>query len=186
MWLVVGLLLGVWFSSVLEWWLHKYPMHHTFFKHLPSFKNHAIKHHSERQAPGKFFVKKEEHHRYVLFKTSFMPFIWIGLLPVYGMLYRWFGAFGIGFGLGTFVYLIAYEVLHEAMHQPDNFPLKHHWWFRWLIEHHRRHHLWVKTNYNVVLPLADWMFGTLSFRSMPQLEPEHENGLMEPLYPFAS
>lgn len=168
---LVSYFVGILLSSVLEWLLHKYPMHHPIFKKFPSYRRHAIMHHQERRSPGKFFVKPEEGHRYIPFITSFMPWIWIGLIPVYYQLYKFCGVIGLGVGLSTLTYLIAYEILHESMHEPDNWIFRNHWWFLWLIEHHRRHHCQPNINYNVVFPFADLILGTLNFR---HVKPEPE------------
>ena len=34
-------------------------------------------------------------------------------------------------------------------------------WFRFLDEHHYIHHVDTEANVNFLLPLADWLFGTL-------------------------
>src|SRR4029434_9576506 len=44
--------------------------------------------------------------------------------------------------------------------------------FRWLNAHHHYHHLYPFKNLNVVLPLADWVMGTLV--PLPAKNPEFE------------
>lgn len=165
--LAASLVLG----SIIEWIVHKHFMHSIRFARTPHDR-HAIMHHSERRAPGKFFAKAEELKEYHLFETSFMPILWLLHMPLFGLIYLAAGAWAAsGVAAGTLFYVLGYEVLHWSIHCPDTFPLRNHRWFLFLTEHHRRHHNRSDINYNVVLPLADWMFGTLSFRD---LRPEPE------------
>jgi hypothetical protein len=164
-------------SSVIEWVVHKHFMHSVKFMRTPHDK-HAVMHHSERRAPGKFFAKEDELKEYHLFETSFMPVLWMLHAPVFYAFYLLLGSWGsFGVAAGTAVYVLSYELLHWSIHCPDEFPFRKHRWFLFLIEHHRRHHNRSDINYNVVFPLADWMFGTLSFRDV-RPEPEHETGKM--------
>ena len=41
-----------------------------------------------------------------------------------------------------------------------------------LLEHHRIHHKHARKNFNVVLPLGDLVFGTLSLERLPPEPPE--------------
>jgi hypothetical protein len=52
--------------------------------------------------------------------------------------------------------------VHDAIHYPE----RHRWlqrmgWFRFLDRHHYIHHVDTRANVNFMLPLADWLFGTL-------------------------
>lgn len=158
-------------GSIIEWIVHKEFMHSVKFMTRPHRK-HAIEHHSQRRAPGKFFAKEDELLEYHLFETSFMPILWVLHTPLFATVYYFFGPFAsLGVAAGTATYVFAYEILHWYIHCPDNFPFKNSALFKFLIEHHRRHHNRSDINYNVVCPIADWMFGTLSYRDV-RPEPE--------------
>jgi hypothetical protein len=170
--LILAFLLAVALGSVIEWVVHKHFMHSIRFMRTPHDR-HAVLHHSERRAPGKFFAKADELKDYHLFETSFMPILWLLHMPLFYAVYLLFGVgAAIGVGAGTAAYVMAYEILHWSIHCPEEFAFRHTRWFHFLIEHHRRHHNRSNINYNVVLPLADWMFGTLSYRQVNP-EPEH-------------
>jgi sterol desaturase/sphingolipid hydroxylase (fatty acid hydroxylase superfamily) len=52
--------------------------------------------------------------------------------------------------------------VHDAIHHPGSHPhLEERKWFRLLDEHHYIHHVDNRANLNFLLPLADWLFGTL-------------------------
>ena len=158
-------------ASIIEWIVHKEFMHSIRFMRRPH-QRHAVEHHSQRRAPGKFFAKADELKEYHLFETSFMPILWMLHSPLFATVYWFFGPWAsLGVASGTAAYVLSYEVLHWSIHCPDEFWFRNSGWFRFLIEHHRRHHNRSDINYNVVLPLADWIFGTLSYRDV-RPEPE--------------
>lgn len=171
---VIAFVFAIWLGSIIEWVVHKHLMHSIRFMRTPHDR-HAVMHHSERRAPGKFFAKEDELKDYHLFETSFMPILWLLHTPLFLSIYWVLGlAAGLGVAAGTAFYVLAYEFMHWYIHCPDDFRFRHQRWFRFLIEHHRRHHNRSNINYNVVLPIADLMFGTLSFRDVAP-EPEDAN-----------
>lgn len=136
------------------------------------YRRHTVEHHEFRKAPGKFFVKEDDPQKYDLIETSFMPKLWLLHTPFFYLVYRLCGMWAcLGVAGACACYVLAYEVLHWSIHYPDKFPLKHHKVFLFLTQHHRIHHRYYKVNFNVVFPLADWWFGTLSYREVPP-EPE--------------
>lgn len=162
---VIFFLLAIVSGSVIEWVVHKYVMHSIKWAYFTWMRTphdrHAVMHHAQRRAPGKFYAKEEELKEYHLFETSFMPILWVLHLPCIYPIYLAFGFTAyIGMAAGTAAYVGAYEILHWSVHCPDNFPFRTHRWFLFLTEHHRRHHKKNTINYNVVLPLADLVFGT--------------------------
>lgn len=159
------------YGSVLEWLIHREVMHSRRFE--LAYKRHTVEHHSQRRAPGHYYAKSDEEKTYHLFETSYMPVVFLLNAPYYAFFYWLWGTSGASAAaLGTAAYIMIYETLHWAMHAPDAFPFREHAWFRFLSEHHRRHHRRAKVNYNVVCPLADLLFGTFSFE---RLQPEPED-----------
>src|SRR5207245_1285189 len=67
---------------------------------------------------------------------------------------------------------LAYEVFHWCEHVPKGRWFERTRWFQFLLEHHRIHHKYARKNYNVVLPLGDLLFGTLSLDRLPPEPPE--------------
>lgn len=154
-------------SSILEWFVHKHFMHSTRFMRTPH-QRHAITHHAERRAPGRFFAPQGELMEYHVFETSFMPLLWFAFTPFFGMIYYLFGPWASsGVAAAIACYIATYEIFHWSIHCPDKFLFRTSRWFLFLTEHHRRHHHRSNVNYNVVLPLADWLFNTLSHRELP-------------------
>jgi hypothetical protein len=66
---------------------------------------------------------------------------------------------------GTAVISNLFITVHDAIHRPGSHPLmESQGWFRFLDEHHYIHHVDTEANVNFLLPLADFLFGTLRRR----------------------
>ena len=62
------------------------------------------------------------------------------------------------------MYVVTYEWLHLAYHLPPDGPIGRLAPVRWLRRHHAAHHrpaLMQKWNFNITLPLWDWLRGTI-------------------------
>jgi sterol desaturase/sphingolipid hydroxylase (fatty acid hydroxylase superfamily) len=62
------------------------------------------------------------------------------------------------------------------MHVPKARRFERSAWFRWLDSHHHMHHKRHFSNLNVVLPLADAIFGTLIPARERLMTPERKQG----------
>jgi hypothetical protein len=52
--------------------------------------------------------------------------------------------------------------VHDAIHYPGSYPwIQSQPWFAFLDRHHFIHHVDTEANVNFLLPLADWLLGTL-------------------------
>lgn len=159
-------------GSLIEWFVHKELMHSVKYMKTPHLR-HAVEHHAERKAPGKYYAKADELKEYHLFETSFMPALWILHAPLFFAAYWFVGlAAGIGVAAGTGAYVMGYETLHWYMHCPETFAFRNHRWFQYLSEHHRLHHNKASINYNVVFPLGDLVMGTYHKQLPIAREPE--------------
>ena len=68
-------------------------------------------------------------------------------------------------GIVCAAYYCAYEYLHWCMHLPRKRLVERSGIFFRLNGHHLLHHRYMNRNFNVVLPLADALLGTLLLRS---------------------
>ena len=63
----------------------------------------------------------------------------------------------------SMVFFLSYEWLHLAYHLPPDHPVGRLWLIATLRVHHQRHHdprLMKRWNFNVTVPLFDWLHGT--------------------------
>jgi hypothetical protein len=52
--------------------------------------------------------------------------------------------------------------VHDTIHRPGAHPwIERTAWFRFLDRHHYIHHVDTEANVNFLLPLADWLYGTM-------------------------
>src|SRR5436189_119387 len=67
------------------------------------------------------------------------------------------------------IYVVGYEVSHMSYHLPPDSFIGRLWLVQWLREHHRQHHharLMQKWNFNVTIPLFDWIHRTTASKAL--------------------
>ena len=181
---VAILALGVWLASDAAWWawlgvpgfwvianffewgVHRYPMHRKLRPKL-MYVSHAIIHHNA------FAGADQEIDDVVDLSVVMMP--WYTLVIVFGMaapiavVAALLGGPAVAgvFLVSSVGYFLVYETIHTLHHVPRSW-LDARWWGRarflaWLRRHHHHHHQlerMTKDNFNVTVPLADWVLGT--------------------------
>jgi hypothetical protein len=148
------------YASFFEWALHRFLMHTRVWTY--PFNAHAVVHHGLFRSGPTYVLAPGENYKNIRFAWWNAPLI-IGL---HAPLLFWIGSmaaadifFGGMAALGLYYFL--YEYLHFAMHVPKGRWFEKSRWFVWLDAHHHQHHERHFKNLNVVLPLADYIFGTL-------------------------
>ena len=163
----LGFVCGVIFASFFEWLLHRFLMHRPIGKFEYAFKAHAQVHHQTFKADHTYHLIHEEDKETIpmawwngplLIALCQVPFvIWAACVGNWWIV------------LGSFVacsaYYAAYEYMHWCMHLPKKRNIERSGIFFRLNGHHLLHHRYMHKNFNVVLPLADLIMGTLILRS---------------------
>ena len=159
-------------GSFFVWGLHRYVLHRPMPGLRRIYVIHTLQHHrfytyerNEPEGPRDYYI--------TLFPWAFGP----SLVVAGYVLGRLVGSavsanVGLLFTIMTLVYYGLYELVHLASHLPEHSRVLRLPGLRRLREHHRLHHdprLMSRHNFNVVLPLADVLFGTL-VRQRPQHE----------------
>ena len=166
-WAGIGFLTGVIMASFFEWALHRFIMHRPVGPFRYPFERHALIHHRIFRADHSYHLIQEKDKQTIpmawwngpiLILLSSLPFLAWAL---------WIGEWGILFGgaLACAVYYGTYEYLHWCMHLPRRRHVERSGIYFRLNGHHLLHHRYMNKNLNVVLPLADFCFGTLLLRS---------------------
>lgn len=148
--------------SVCEWILHKYVMHKPFFGFEYPYKAHARIHHVVFKSDDSYQLQNENDKLTI-------PMAWwnglvIALLSSLPLLIIGYKLFIINY-IVAICYYGVYETLHWYMHLPKKRKIEYNMWYRKLNGHHILHHRYMNKNFNVVLPFADLIFGTLLKRS---------------------
>ncbi len=163
----IAFLCSIIIASFFEWTIHRYVMHRPVGPFNYAFKTHALIHHQLFKADHTYHLIEEED------KWS-IPMAWwngpvlimmcmIPNTPVALLLGSW--PIFIGSLLAYGAYYGTYEYLHWCMHLPKARQLELSWWFRRINGHHLLHHRYMHKNFNVVLPIADTILGTIMLRS---------------------
>jgi hypothetical protein len=185
-WQAIGFIGGIIYCSFFEWMLHKYVMHRPFLKFFRyPFQAHAVVHHGIFKADSTYHLQNAADKKTVPMAWWNGPAMWLGhLLPILGV--QWIT--GVPIAIGALVamagYYAAYEYMHWCMHVPRARQVERSGVFFRLNGHHLLHHRYMHKNFNVVLPLADALLGTLILRapiafaqatgpSLPNVQPRH-------------
>jgi hypothetical protein len=163
-WLLMPIFLVV--ANLLEWTVHRYPMHRPrLFRFM--YRNHAQLHHvafTDHNMP----VRGTRELGLVMMPWYTMLGLFVVASPVMVLagLLRGPGLSGV-FLLGAVMYFLSYETLHALYHLPDatldRMVIGRLRAFRALQAHHAHHHIlrrMAHVNFNVTVPLMDWLFGT--------------------------
>jgi hypothetical protein len=152
-------------ANGFEWRVHRgllhrrvKPLHELYDRHTP--QHHMVFQH------GDMAIRSARELRLVLMPAVGILGVVVGTAPVAWGVSRALGAnVGWLFLVTAALYMVTYELTHLAYHLPEDgaigrFPL-----IRVLREHHSRHHdprLMQRWNFNVTVPLFDWLCGTLA------------------------
>ncbi len=134
-------LIGIIIASFIEYSVHKYLFHGLGKKRESVFAFHLRQHHIIARK-NNFVDKKLSVHEFLG-----IPALIILFLPIYFLSTPLF--------YGMTLYAIAFVVLHNLQHKYPKITKKYFWW-------HWNHHMKNQNkSWNVVLPIADILTGTL-------------------------
>lgn len=167
MFFIVTALISALYASLVEWLLHRFVMHQPFLGFTYPFKTHAQTHHRIFKADDSYHLKREEDKHLIPMKWWNGPVLVLAAtapaIPIGWWLERWSLVVIVGFVCAA--YYGAYEYLHWCMHLPKKRTVERSGIFFRLNGHHLLHHRYMYRNFNVVLPVADLLLGTLLVRS---------------------
>ena len=166
-WSATGFVVATVFASFFEWALHKYCMHRPFGKFTYPFERHALIHHDIFKADETYLLKREEDkHTIPMAWWNGPVLVLVGAIPLVAIAWitgRWY--FLLGAIPACAAYYGVYEYMHWCMHLPKKRYVERSGIFFRLNGHHLLHHRYMHKNFNVVLPLADLLLGTLLLRA---------------------
>jgi hypothetical protein len=155
LWVVASASAALCYGSLYEWLVHR------FFYHPPTVPAMSIPHarHHDELYPFKRYFERGLWYRAVQ-----PPWLEAAYVVAHGPIFWWIGRHHLGAGIAALVTLTLYALASHYVH-----PMIHMrtgaWWegtraFKFLLKRHVWHHRFIDTNYNVVLPLGDWLFRT--------------------------
>jgi hypothetical protein len=154
----------------LEYQVHKHLGHHKHRMGALFYKRHTGDHHSFF-VTGLMTYDSARDWRVILFPAWLIVLFSLGLAAVWWLLAR-FDTNVASLGAATLLAgYLSYEILHACEHLPDAHPLARLPWVRHMRRLHELHHrrdLMQVRNFNIVLPLMDWVYGTLHWEPVGQ------------------
>lgn len=149
------------YACYFEWMGHRYFMHAPRFPLADAFRGHMA-HHQLFRGDHRFEADPHGESGGVTLRWYAFPLILLGHLPVFAVA-QWLTGLPMVVGglVGCTLYFAGYEYTHYLMHVPCNHRVERSPLFRFTREHHRLHHLHMRCNYNVFIPLFDALLGTL-------------------------
>lgn len=155
-------------ASLAEWAVHRYVCHTKAFRNIYEWhRQHHEMSPLKRERPQNDFHEAEMgKQQSTSFKKNILPFcLYMGL----GVTTLWIptaiasgsSGFFLGIVAGTFSVSSMLVVGHHRIHHPRSSPnnlIGN--WFSKSERYHWRHHRDGRTNFNLLIPLADWIFGT--------------------------
>jgi len=138
--MIYQIVLGFIYSSALEWWFHKSPLH----KGSGIFRTHVTEHH---RLSAKNMTDSD--YERVIFGAGESLMIIVGLIIHSPVLFVAPIAYAI-FSLYSFLYL----VLHRVSHTNSE------WAKKWMPWHYIHHTVNAKSNFGIIHPLFDIVMGT--------------------------
>jgi hypothetical protein len=150
-------------ANGLEWRAHKdllhrrvWPLHTLYDRHTP--EHHVVFGYDDMA------IRSAREMKLVLLPAVGVLGIVLAVAPAALAVAHFFGENAGWLMVGASgAYVLSYELSHLAYHLPENSPLGRLALVRVLREQHRRHHhprLMQKWNFNVTVPLFDWLHRT--------------------------
>ena len=155
------------FGSAFVYWFHRFVLHRPTRLSYFAYELHTLQHHRFFDYDHITADELKDLHIMLfpwwsgLLLSAVMLLLSLALSPLVGA-----NVAHLVMLMST-LYLLLYEAVHTVSHLPDENVLTRSPVLSFLREHHRIHHdpaQMGKHNFNVVIPLFDWLFGALLLR----------------------
>jgi sterol desaturase/sphingolipid hydroxylase (fatty acid hydroxylase superfamily) len=163
-WELLSALLFFVFANLVEWVIHRDVLHHRVRFLEIAFVRHTPQHHGAFDG-GQMAIHDPRELKLVLLPAFGVIAMFAFTLPpglaLAALVSPNVGALWVAVGVA---YVLAYEWFHLSYHLPEDSVVGRLALVRVLRRHHALHHtaaLMQRANFNVTLPLWDWLLGTL-------------------------
>lgn len=170
-WLMVPIV--VLLANFFEWRVHKKVLHRRN-KYIPPMQTIYDKHtpmHHMVYVEEDMALRSTKEFRLVLIPAAGVLGIVLTASPIAFAVGRlWSAPAGWLFLLTASLYMVTYEVLHLCYHAPADSFIGRLAFIKVMRAHHAKHHdprFMQNWNFNVTLPLFDWVMGTIAPKTKP-------------------
>uniref|UniRef100_A0A6C0HYA5 Uncharacterized protein n=1 Tax=viral metagenome TaxID=1070528 RepID=A0A6C0HYA5_9ZZZZ len=165
-------------ATIEEWVIHKYLMHQLFHPQLKNlYKNHIL-HHKKTKKDFSIENNETEYICFEFLSVDGLVQLFVGFFintSLFYILFRGYvSLFVISATIMTFllVNIFVWNTCHSYIHNMDAFEIcsaiglprkyidEQNVYVKWSLNNHRAHHYYHDSNYNIVFPGADFLFGT--------------------------
>jgi hypothetical protein len=147
-----------------EWHIHRNVLHRRSWPLEPLFWRHTPEHHVIFTRDD-MAMRSTAEFRLVLIPSYGIVAIFVSTLPITWGLWRFLSPNVAALWVATSMgYVVAYEWLHLSYHLPADHPIAQSRLIQRLRRCHATHHtpeLMQRWNFNVTVPIADWLLGTI-------------------------
>lgn len=158
------------FANFFEWRVHKHVLHRRFWPFEVIYDKHTPMHHMI-YVEEDMALRSVQEFRLVLIPAMGVLGIVIATAPIAAAIgHFWSSGAGWLFLVTASLYMVSYELLHLAYHAPKDSFIGRRRVIAKLRAHHAKHHdprLMQKWNFNVTVPLFDWVMGTIKRDGTP-------------------
>lgn len=162
-WLIVPLVCL--FANFFEWRVHKHVLHRRRWPMTIMYDKHTPMHHMI-YIEDDMALRSSREFRLVLIPAAGVLGIVITAAPFAIAVGRlWSASAGWLFLVTAGLYMVSYELLHLAYHAPKDSFIGRRKAISFLRAHHAKHHdprFMQQWNFNVTVPLFDWVLGTIA------------------------
>ena len=162
-WLVVPIVCL--FANFFEWRVHKHVLHKRTWPMEIIYDKHTPMHHMI-YVEDDMALRSTKEFRLVLIPAAGVLGIVVTAAPFAFAVGRlWSASAGWLFLVTAGLFMVSYELLHLAYHAPKDSFIGRRRLIAKLRAHHAKHHdprFMQKWNFNVTVPLFDWIMGTMA------------------------
>lgn len=152
-------------ANFFEWRVHKHVLHRRFWPFEVIYDKHTPMHHMI-YVEEDMALRSVKEFRLVLIPAMGVLGIVLGAAPVaFAVAHFWSAAAGWLFLVTAGLFMVSYEVLHLCYHAPKDSFIGRRRIIARLRAHHAKHHdprYMQRWNFNVTVPLFDWIMGTMA------------------------
>lgn len=152
-------------ANFFEWRVHKHVLHRRRWPFEVIYDKHTPMHHMI-YVEEDMALRSTKEFRLVLIPAAGVLGIVLAAAPFATLVGRfWSASAGWLFLVTASLFMVSYEVLHLCYHAPEDSFIGRRRLIRVLRAHHAKHHdprLMQKWNFNVTIPLFDWIMGTMA------------------------
>ncbi|MFO0736661.1 MAG: sterol desaturase family protein [Labilithrix sp.] len=153
------------FANFFEWLVHRDVLHKRRWPMEVIYDRHTPMHHMV-YIEESMELRDVKEFRLILIPAAGVLGIILAAAPTAFVVARfWSPAAGWLFLLSASLFMVSYEVLHLCYHAPKDSVIGRLRLIAVLRAHHARHHdprLMQRYNFNVTVPLFDWIMGTMA------------------------